>query len=90
MIENIANLQDKVKRIKAKIVEAVKSPAPTGQDQSRVKELRALRKTLKRTQRKVRVLTGKKLSLGKGETKKEKPSAPAPVAQLSPSDKKTS
>ena len=67
----IEDLQNKVKVLMAKI-----------QDKKQ-DNIRALRKSLKRAQRKMRLLINKKISAQKKKDKKEKQSeqTPAPVAQ---------
>jgi len=73
MIE-VEGLQEQVKRLKAKIKEV------SAKKESNPKEARAIRKHLKRAQRKIRYFTGKKLASKKakgGEAKEAKPAAPA-------------
>ena len=68
-------LQTKVKVLRAKAQEADKNT-----DKSKLVEARTLHKNLRRAQRKIRALTGRKLPPKKGEEGKKEAPATAPAA----------
>lgn len=69
----VEELQSKIKVLKTKVQEATKDKAKTDAAQ-----LRALRKSLKRTQRKARAMLRKKTPVAaKTKGKEEKPATPA-------------
>ncbi|MBI4834044.1 MAG: hypothetical protein HY811_04395 [Planctomycetes bacterium] len=72
-------LQEKVKVLKSKISESKKN-----KDKSKPEELRSFHKNLKRAQRKIRIMNGKKLAALTGAKKEEgtaTPAQPAPAAK---------
>ena len=71
----VEELQTKVKVLRAKAQEADKNT-----DKSKLAEARTLHKNLKRAQRKVRAMTGRKLPPKKGEEGKKEAPAAAPTA----------
>jgi hypothetical protein len=78
----LETLQEKIKVLKSKVSEAGKN-----KDKSKPEE-KALHKNLKRAQRKIRIMNGKKLAALTGAKKEEGAPAPAqPAAQMVPAAK---
>ncbi|MCK5578932.1 MAG: hypothetical protein KAI63_05360, partial [Planctomycetes bacterium] len=79
MEKQVETLEKKIATLKAKVTEADKSEKPSP-------ELRALGKSLRRAQRKVRSLTGKKLKAATGA--KDEEATPAAAAKPAVEPKK--